>query len=130
MQHRHRSTANSSVSSSGAAPGASSSSSNSSSLSLDDLEDSMDEAVVVPPAKKKLTVMEAFSFLAASKQVRCLALMALAQGISTNLLEVRRPARIAGPAAVPDRRQFRIERWPKLVEPRLGSRAAAAIGRA
>jgi hypothetical protein len=94
MQHRHRSTANSSVSSSGAALGASSSSSNSSSLSLDDLEDSMDEAVVVPPAKKKLTVMEAFSFLAASKQVRCLALMALAQGISTNLLEVRRTAGI------------------------------------
>jgi len=46
------------------------------------------------PEKKKLTVREAFHFLAASKQVRCLALMAMAQGISTNLLEVSLPALI------------------------------------
>ena len=39
--------------------------------------------------KPKMTVMEAMSFLAASHQIRCLALMALAQGISTNLIDVR-----------------------------------------
>lgn len=37
----------------------------------------------------KMTVVEAFRFLIASKQVRCLALMAMSQGIATNLLEVR-----------------------------------------
>jgi ATP/ADP translocase len=88
MQHRHGSAAGSSATS-GAAISASSS--RSSSHSPDELEDSLEEAVAVPPEKKKLSVMEAFSFLAASKQVRCLALMALAQGISTNLLEVRAP---------------------------------------
>ena len=36
-----------------------------------------------------MTVREAVSFLAASVQIRCLALMALAQGISTNLIDVR-----------------------------------------
>jgi len=36
----------------------------------------------------KMTVVEAFRFLIASKQVRCLALMAMSQGIATNLLEV------------------------------------------
>ena len=40
-------------------------------------------------AKPKMTVREAVSFLAASHQIRCLALMALAQGISTNLIDVR-----------------------------------------
>jgi TLC ATP/ADP transporter len=84
MQHRHPSPAGSRVSS-GAALSASASSSSSSSVSSRSLDD---DAVTVPPAKKKLSVVEAFSFLAASKQVRCLALMALAQGISTNLLEV------------------------------------------
>jgi hypothetical protein len=39
--------------------------------------------------KPKMTVQEAVSFLAASVQIRCLALMALAQGISTNLIDVR-----------------------------------------
>ncbi len=41
--------------------------------------------------KPKMTVREAMSFLAASHQIRCLALMALAQGISTNLIDVRGP---------------------------------------
>ena len=39
--------------------------------------------------KPKMTVQEAVSFLAASVQIRCLALMALAQGISSNLIDVR-----------------------------------------
>ncbi len=39
----------------------------------------------------KMTVAEAFRFLLASKEVRCLALMAMSQGIATNLLEVRAP---------------------------------------
>ena len=46
-------------------------------------------AVPGSKAKPKMTVREAVSFLAASHQIRCLALMALAQGISTNLIDVR-----------------------------------------
>ena len=100
MQHRHPSPAGSRVSSGALSTSSSASSSSVSSRSLDELDDSMDdEAVTVPPAKKKLSVVEAFSFLAASKQVRCLALMALAQGISTNLLEVRHPACIVQTAS-------------------------------
>ena len=38
--------------------------------------------------KPKLTVRQAIAFLAASPQIRCLAVMALAQGLSTNLVEL------------------------------------------
>ena len=41
--------------------------------------------------KPKMTVREAMTYLAASHQIRCLALMALAQGISSNLIDVRGP---------------------------------------
>lgn len=87
MQQRHCSSA--SIAGGGAATSSGSGSSlvvSASGLSMDAVETA---AAVAPPEKKKLSVVEAFSFLATSKQVRCLALMALAQGISTNLLEVR-----------------------------------------
>lgn len=38
--------------------------------------------------KEKPSLREAFVFLTKSKQIRCLAVMALAQGLSTNLIEI------------------------------------------
>lgn len=38
--------------------------------------------------KKKLSIREAVVFLTKSPQIRCLAVMALAQGLSTNLIEI------------------------------------------
>ncbi len=61
-------------------------------------EAGVDEVTTVAAGKEaeeapKMTVGEAFRFLIASKEVRCLALMAMSQGIATNLLEVPpRPA--------------------------------------
>ena len=43
---------------------------------------------VKTPKKKSMTMKEAFAFLRQSPQIRCLAMMALAQGITTRLLEV------------------------------------------
>ena len=44
-------------------------------------------AADVPP-KKSMSMKEAFAYLRKSPQIRCLAMMALAQGITTRLLEV------------------------------------------
>lgn len=61
-------------------------------------EAGVDEVTTVAAGKEgeeapKMTVGEAFRFLIASKEVRCLAVMAISQGIATNLLEVPpRPA--------------------------------------
>ncbi len=38
--------------------------------------------------REKLSLREAFVFLTKSRQIRCLAVMALAQGLSTNLIEI------------------------------------------
>ena len=38
--------------------------------------------------REKPSLREAFVFLTKSKQIRCLAVMALAQGLSTNLIEI------------------------------------------
>ena len=38
--------------------------------------------------REKPSLREAFMFLTKSKQIRCLAVMALAQGLSTNLIEI------------------------------------------
>lgn len=88
MQQRQRSPAASSSSGSNDSSG-SIDSSGSLEASASGRDEEHEAAVPPLPQKKKLSVVEAFSFLAASKQVRCLALMAMAQGISTNLLEVR-----------------------------------------
>ena len=37
---------------------------------------------------EKPSLREAFVFLTKSKQIRCLAVMALAQGLSTNLIDI------------------------------------------
>ena len=56
-------------------------------------EEGAEEVTTIAAGKEgeeapKMTVAEAFRFLIASKEVRCLALMAMSQGIATNLLEV------------------------------------------
>ena len=50
----------------------------------------MDSTTAVPAAAKpqSMTMADAFAFLKQSPQIRCLAVMALAQGITTNLLEL------------------------------------------
>lgn len=45
-------------------------------------------AKAAPGKKPKLSVKEAVIFLSKSPQMQCLAVMALAQGLSTNLIEI------------------------------------------
>lgn len=70
-----------SVQGNGTEPSTSSSSSNSNSSSNGNSGSNMG-------GRSKLGFMEAVHFLAQSPQIRCLAMMALAQGLSTNLLDV------------------------------------------
>jgi ATP:ADP antiporter, AAA family len=48
----------------------------------------VDPAVCVPPPPDHPSLRQAFAFLARSPQIRCLAIMALAQGLSANLIEI------------------------------------------
>jgi ATP:ADP antiporter, AAA family len=48
----------------------------------------VDPAACVPPPPDHPSLRQAFAFLARSPQIRCLAVMALAQGLAANLIEI------------------------------------------